>query len=113
MHNLAVPAPVGELEPFTARRGNRGIRIILTAQSSPGANFEPDGERIQTGQNVTIVQMNETHGYLEPYRKLFLASNGAGFRMAGGFARLATLLDRFRQGRDGQALAFNGGQSVL
>jgi hypothetical protein len=45
--------------------------------------------------------------------KLFWAASGAGYHMAGGFARLATLLDRIGQGKDGQVLAFNGGNTVL
>jgi S-sulfosulfanyl-L-cysteine sulfohydrolase len=57
--------------------------------------------------------MYDTHGYLEPYMKLFWAASGAGYRMAGGFARLATLLEQIRQGRNGQELAFNGGNTVL
>ncbi|NLZ30313.1 MAG: bifunctional metallophosphatase/5'-nucleotidase [Methanomicrobiales archaeon] len=64
------------------------------------------------GDQVTILQMNDSHGYLEPHQELLWAGDQAGYRMAGGYARIATLLDEVRDARPGRVLAFDCGDTI-
>ena len=56
---------------------------------------------------VTILQMNDSHGYLELHPEYFYAAGRAEYRMAGGYARIATLLEGVRDARPGRVLAFD------
>lgn len=61
---------------------------------------------------VTILQMNDSHGYLEPHKELFWIADKAEYRVAGGYARIATLLDEIRDERPGKVLAFDCGDTI-
>jgi hypothetical protein len=41
--------------------------------------------------DLTIIQMNDTHGYLDLHPELFWEGQGAVYRPAGGYARIATV----------------------
>ena len=43
-------------------------------------------------KNITIVQMNDSHAYLDLHPELFWEHGQAVYRLAGGYARIATLL---------------------
>ncbi len=64
------------------------------------------------GDQVTILQMNDSHGYLEPHQELLWAGGQAEYRTAGGYARIATLLDEARDARPGRVLAFDCGDTI-
>lgn len=60
---------------------------------------------------LTIFQMNDSHGYLEPHPELFWSGEYAEYRTAGGYARIASLM---REGcRDNHVLAFDCGDTLL
>lgn len=40
-----------------------------------------------------ILQINDTHGYLEPYPELFWRGDKAEYRPSGGYARLLTIFN--------------------
>ncbi len=63
-------------------------------------------------QRLTIVQMNDSHGYLEVHPELFWSGDHAEYRPAGGYARIATLLDAVREERPGEVLAFDCGDTI-
>jgi sulfur-oxidizing protein SoxB len=61
---------------------------------------------------LTIVQMNDSHGYLDIHPELFWAADHEEYRMAGGYARIATILNEIRRQRPGQVLALDCGDTI-
>jgi sulfur-oxidizing protein SoxB len=61
---------------------------------------------------LTIVQMNDSHAYLDLHQELFWKGDRAEYRKAGGYARIATLLNQAREERQGQVLVFDGGDTI-
>lgn len=63
-------------------------------------------------QQLTILQMNDSHGYLDLHQELFWSGNQARYRLAGGYARIATLMQQVRRERPGAVLAFDCGDTI-
>ena len=63
-------------------------------------------------QNLTILQVNDSHAYLEPHQELFWDGYQAVYRRAGGFARMAALINRIRAESPGGVLTFDGGDMI-
>jgi sulfur-oxidizing protein SoxB len=63
-------------------------------------------------QRVTILQVNDTHGYLEPHQELFWEGDRAVFRQAGGYARIAGLIGRVREEKPGEVLVLDCGDTI-
>lgn len=61
--------------------------------------------------NVTLLQVNDVHGYLEPHPEMVWLGREAAFPRLGGYARLATLLRRLREERDGAVVALDNGDT--
>ena len=61
---------------------------------------------------LTLLQVNDSHGYLEPHPELFYAGGPPGYRTAGGYARIAALLEATRDARPGRVLAFDCGDTI-
>lgn len=62
-------------------------------------------------QNITIVQLNDSHAYLDIHPELFWEAGRAVYRPAGGYARIATLLKQIRDEKHGQVLFLDGGDT--
>ncbi len=62
-------------------------------------------------REITIVQMNDSHGYLDSHQEMFWDGSDAIYRRCGGFARIAALLDEIRRRRPGQVLALDCGDT--
>lgn len=60
---------------------------------------------------LTLLQINDTHGYLEPHAELFWTAEGPDLRTAGGFARIASIFAEARQENPGGVLAFDNGDT--
>ena len=60
---------------------------------------------------LTILQMNDTHGYLEPHPELFWQGDTAEYRRSGGYARLLTIFKQVRQERNGAVIALDNGDT--
>lgn len=63
-------------------------------------------------KTITILQMNDTHGYLEPHPELFWGSAGAEYRTAGGYARISALIKNIREERNGEVIALDNGDTL-
>ncbi|MDX5418828.1 MAG: bifunctional metallophosphatase/5'-nucleotidase, partial [Hymenobacteraceae bacterium] len=61
--------------------------------------------------NLTILQLNDTHAYLEPHQEVFWENGGQVFRQAGGFARIAGYLQQLRREQNGAVLALDCGDT--
>lgn len=60
---------------------------------------------------LTILQINDTHGYLEPHPELQWDGSEARFETLGGYARLAGLFGTVRRERPGAVLALDNGDT--
>lgn len=60
---------------------------------------------------LTILQINDTHGYLEPHPELFWQRGQAEYRTAGGYARLLTIFKQVRRERNGAVIALDNGDT--
>lgn len=62
-----------------------------------------------SSNKLTILQLNDSHGYLEPHPELFWSGSGAAYRTAGGFSRIASLMEG---AREDEVLAFDCGDTI-
>lgn len=61
-------------------------------------------------RRLTLLQINDTHGYLEPHPELVWSQNGPQFPSLGGFARIKSLFDTVRSESE-SVLAFDNGDT--
>ena len=52
--------------------------------------------------NITLLQINDTHAYLEPHPELFWQGGEPALRTSGGFARIASIFRRVREETGGR-----------
>ena len=60
---------------------------------------------------LTILQINDTHGYLEPHPELVWSEAGPSYPIMGGYARIATLLKQARKENPDGVLALDNGDT--
>lgn len=60
--------------------------------------------------DLTIVQVNDTHGYLKPHPELFWEGRGVRYEILGGYAHIAGLLRDIGDGRN--MLCFDCGDTI-
>lgn len=63
-------------------------------------------------KRLTLLQLNDSHGYLDLHQELFWAGDHAEYRRAGGYGRIATVLDQVREANPGRVLAFDCGDTI-
>ena len=64
-----------------------------------------------TATRLTVLQINDVHGYLEPHTELTWGASGAEFIDLGGYSRIASLFRQVREERPGAVLAFDNGDT--
>lgn len=62
-------------------------------------------------QHLTILQVNDLHGYIEPHPELVRSGDGDRFRTLGGLARIATAVEQVRAETDGATLLLDNGDT--
>ncbi len=62
-------------------------------------------------RRLTILQINDLHGYLEPHPEVFRGAGGFDYRSCGGLARIASVFKRVRAERPGEVLALDNGDT--
>ncbi len=63
-------------------------------------------------KSVTIVQLNDSHGYLDCHQEMFRSGGDEVYREGGGFARIGGALETIRQRRPGGVLALDCGDTI-
>ncbi|MFO7942618.1 MAG: bifunctional metallophosphatase/5'-nucleotidase [Bacillota bacterium] len=63
-------------------------------------------------RELTIVQLNDSHGYLDSHWEVFRSGRGEIFRRAGGFPRIAGAIEQVRKDRSGGVLALDCGDTI-
>lgn len=65
-----------------------------------------------TEKRLTILQMNDSHGYLDLHQEMFWTGDHGEYRKAGGLGRVAALLKAIRAADPGRVLAFDCGDTI-
>jgi 2',3'-cyclic-nucleotide 2'-phosphodiesterase (5'-nucleotidase family) len=60
---------------------------------------------------ITLLQINDLHGYLEPHPELFELTSGAPWRSGGGIARIASVFGAVRRDTGGAVVALDNGDT--
>jgi 2',3'-cyclic-nucleotide 2'-phosphodiesterase (5'-nucleotidase family) len=63
-------------------------------------------------RHLTLIQLNDTHAYLEPHPEVFWGPDGPVFRNAGGYARIAGLVGKIRRESGGRCLLLDCGDTL-
>lgn len=61
---------------------------------------------------LTILQLNDSHGYLDQHLELFWSGGEPTFAPAGGFPRIKRIADGIREETDGKMLFFDCGDTI-
>jgi len=62
-------------------------------------------------KTLTILQINDLHGYLAPHPEMFALGDDNDVRSGGGLERIATLFRALRRERAGAVLALDNGDT--
>ncbi len=62
-------------------------------------------------KHLTLLQVNDLHGYLAPHPELFDLAREHDFRSGGGLARIATILGAVRREVEGAVIALDNGDT--
>jgi 2',3'-cyclic-nucleotide 2'-phosphodiesterase (5'-nucleotidase family) len=62
--------------------------------------------------NLTILQINDTHGYFELHNELFWSGKNEVYKKAGGYARIATIFKQIRNVKNGKVLCLDNGDTI-
>lgn len=67
--------------------------------------------KLKQRKEISIIQMNDTHGYLEEHYEHFWDGDFAKHIVAGGYPRIASYVDNVRKEKDGNVLLLDGGDT--
>jgi sulfur-oxidizing protein SoxB len=65
-----------------------------------------------TKKEITIIQMNDTHGYMEEHWEHFSDGFDSKYIRAGGYPRIASYLKQVRKEKNGNVLFLDGGDTL-
>jgi len=63
-------------------------------------------------REITILQLNDSHGYLEVHPELFWKGSRETYRRVGGYARISSLFNRIREERPEAVLSLDNGDTI-
>ncbi|MEV9641104.1 bifunctional metallophosphatase/5'-nucleotidase [Mammaliicoccus sciuri] len=66
---------------------------------------------MQDKKNLTLLQINDVHGYLEEHWEHFYEGNESVYTQVGGYARMAGYVRQVHKERNGSVLLFDGGDT--
>lgn len=62
-------------------------------------------------KELTIIQMNDTHGYLEEHWEQFYKGNDSVYERVGGYARIASYVKQVKQEKNNRVLFLDNGDT--
>ena len=62
--------------------------------------------------SLTILQLNDSHAYLDLHQEMFWQGSRAVYRPVGGFARIATIVKQIRAANQGRTLFCDCGDTL-
>jgi len=62
--------------------------------------------------NLTILQINDTHGYFELHNELFWSGKREVYQKAGGYARIATIFRKVRDEKNEKVICLDNGDTI-
>jgi 2',3'-cyclic-nucleotide 2'-phosphodiesterase (5'-nucleotidase family) len=62
-------------------------------------------------KSLTILQINDLHGYIEPHPEIVRSADGDSFQSLGGLSRIAALYRKVREETSGAVLALDNGDT--
>ncbi len=101
-----------------AALANGGTSVALSAEAADEetsrSGLEPAKRRSarRSGNGkVTLLQINDSHGYMDLHLEWFPGPRGAIYRKAGGYARIAKLVKQIQQQNEGEVLFLDNGDT--
>ncbi len=61
---------------------------------------------------LSIIQLNDSHGYLELHPELFWKGNKINHAMVGGYPRISSIVKEIRNDNPGKVMFFDGGDTI-
>ncbi len=71
------------------------------------------GRSVDAVNKVTLLQVNDTHAYLDLHQEMFPGPNGPVYRRAGGYSRIATVVKGIREETGGKVLFCDCGDTFF
>ncbi|HLR92160.1 MAG TPA: metallophosphoesterase [Atopostipes sp.] len=62
-------------------------------------------------KNLTVLQLNDVHGYLDEHFEIFYEADGVNFKKVGGYARIANYLNQAREETNNKVMVLDGGDT--
>jgi len=62
--------------------------------------------------DLTILQINDTHGYFELHNELFWVGDKAVYKKSGGYARITTLFKQIKKEKNGKVIVLDNGDTI-
>ncbi len=87
------------------------LGLMGLAQAGPLSASVAARNRSGKSGRVTLVQINDSHGYLDLHLEWFPGPHGAEYRRAGGYARIASVLKQIRKETKGKVLFLDNGDT--
>src|SRR5512133_1581997 len=97
---LAQLSPAQQLAGGTARTG-KAADIMRS----------PKMTRTNRSGKFTLLQINDSHGYLDLHWEWFPGPHGPLYRKAGGYSRIATLVNHIRRETGNRVLFYDNGDT--
>ncbi len=79
--------------------------------NEPELKGAPPRRRRGRSGKLALVQINDSHAYLEPHLEWFPGPRGAVYRQAGGYARIAAMLEQIRRQTHDRLLFLDNGDT--
>lgn len=67
---------------------------------------------MSSAKKITLLQLNDSHGYLEPHPEIFWSAAGPEYRTCGGYARISAIFARVRHECGGAVVALDNGDTL-